>query len=97
VSVSAFQNTGTNSLVIIATNYTGSDVSQTFDLTNAPAFSALTPTTTSSSLNLAAQSQVSVKDNSFTYTLPADSVTTFVSSSGPTPSAPTNLTGTVVQ
>jgi O-glycosyl hydrolase len=97
VSVSAFQNAGSNTLVIIATNYTGSDVSQTFDLTNAPTFSALTPTITSTSLNLAAQSQVSVKDNSFTYTLPADSITTFVSSGGPTPSAPTNLTGTVVQ
>jgi glucuronoarabinoxylan endo-1,4-beta-xylanase len=96
VSVSAFQSAGTNALVIIATNYGGSDVSQTFNLTNAPTFSTLTPTVTSSSLNLAAQSPVSVKDNSFTYTLPAGSITTFVSG-GQVPSPPTNLTGTVVQ
>jgi glucuronoarabinoxylan endo-1,4-beta-xylanase len=96
VSVSAYQNTGTNTLVIIATNYTGSDVSQTFNLTNAPTFSTLTPTTTSASLSLAAQSNVTVSGNSFTYTLPADSITTFVGSSS-LPPAPTNLSGTVVQ
>lgn len=96
VSVSAYQNKSNNTLVMIATNYTGSAVSQTFDITNAPAFSTLTPTTTSASLNLAAQSNVSVSNNSFTYTLPANSITTFVSSAaGPPP--PSNLSGTVVQ
>ena len=97
VSVSAYQNTPTNTLVIIATNYTGSAVSQTFDLTNAPAFSTLTPTITSASLNLAAQSNVSVTGNSFTYTLPAGSITTFVGSSAAGPAAPANLTSTVLQ
>jgi glucuronoarabinoxylan endo-1,4-beta-xylanase len=96
VSVSAFQNKSTNTLVIIATNYTGSAVSQTFNLTNAPTFSTMTPTTTSASLRLATQSNLSVSGNSFTYTLPANSVTTFVSS-GSAPPAPTNLSGTVVQ
>ena len=80
VSVSAYQNTATSTLVIIATNYTGSAVSQTFAITNAPTFSTLTPTITSASLNLATQSNVSVSGNSFTYTLPADSITTFVGS-----------------
>jgi glucuronoarabinoxylan endo-1,4-beta-xylanase len=97
VSVSAYQNTSSNTLVIIATNYTGSSVSQTFNLTNAPTFTTLTPTITSASLSLAAQSSVSVSGNSFTYTLPAQSVTTFVSSSTSGPSAPTDLTSTVVQ
>jgi glucuronoarabinoxylan endo-1,4-beta-xylanase len=96
VSVSAYQNTGTNTLAIIATNYTSSPVSQTFNLTNAPTFSTLTPTTTSASLNLAAQANVSVSSNSFTYTLPAQSITTFVGSAS-APPPPTNLAGTVAQ
>jgi glucuronoarabinoxylan endo-1,4-beta-xylanase len=80
VSVSAYQNTGTNTLVVIATNYSSSAVSQTFTLTNAPAFSTLTPTITSASLSLAEQTSISVSSNSFTYTLPAQSITTFVGS-----------------
>jgi glucuronoarabinoxylan endo-1,4-beta-xylanase len=44
-----------------------------------------TPWITSSSLNLASQSSVSVSSNSFTYILPADSVTTLVGN----PQAPT--------
>jgi glucuronoarabinoxylan endo-1,4-beta-xylanase len=78
VSVSAYQNTSTGSLVIIATNYTGSAASQQFNIIDAPAFSSVTPTITSASLNLATQSSVPVSSNSFTYTLPADSITTFV-------------------
>jgi glucuronoarabinoxylan endo-1,4-beta-xylanase len=80
LSVSAYQNAATNALVIIATNYTGSAMSQTFDLTNAPAFSTLTPTITSATQSLAAQSNVFLSGNSFTYTLPADSITTFAGS-----------------
>lgn len=80
VSVSAYQNTATKTLVVIATNYSSSAVSQTFTLTNAPAFSTLTPTITSASLNLAQQASISVSSNSFTYTLPADSIATFVGS-----------------
>lgn len=80
VSVSAYQNTATKTLVIVATNYSSSAVAQTFTLTNAPAFSTLTPTITSASLNLAQQASIPVSSNSFTYTLPADSITTFVGS-----------------
>jgi glucuronoarabinoxylan endo-1,4-beta-xylanase len=96
VSVSAYKSTGTNSLVIIATNYTGSAVSQTFSITNAPTFSTLSPTITSVNLSLAAQSSLAVSVNSFTYTLPADSVTTFVGSAS-IPLPPTNLKGVVVR
>jgi glucuronoarabinoxylan endo-1,4-beta-xylanase len=78
VSVSAFQNTATNTLVIIATNYTNAAVSQAFTLSNAPTFASVTPTTTSSSQSLAQQAPVAVSGDSFTYTLPAQSITTFV-------------------
>jgi glucuronoarabinoxylan endo-1,4-beta-xylanase len=96
VSVSAYQNTSGGNLVIIATNYTGSAVSQTFNITNAPTFSTLTPTITSASQNLAQLSNISLPGNSFTYTLPAQSITTFVGSTAAIP-PPTNLSGTVVQ
>jgi glucuronoarabinoxylan endo-1,4-beta-xylanase len=96
VSVSAYQNTSTNTLVLIATNYSTSPVSQTFNIQNAPTFTSMTPTITSASLSLAAQSNVSVSGNSFTYTLPAQSITTFVATAGG-PQPPSNLSGTVVQ
>jgi glucuronoarabinoxylan endo-1,4-beta-xylanase len=80
VSVSTYQNRTTNTLVIVATNYTGSEVSQQFNIINAPTFSNVTPTITSANLSLATQSSVAVSSNSFTYTLPADSITTFVCS-----------------
>ena len=95
VSVSAFQNATTNTVVIIATNYTGSSLSQTFDLTNAPQFSTMTPTVTSASARLAAQPNVSLSSNSFSYTLPANSITTFVGGAS-IPPPPTNLSGMVV-
>jgi O-glycosyl hydrolase len=98
VSVSAYQDTATNALVIIATNYSNSDVSQEFAITNAPAFSSVTPYTTSTSLSLAKQASVSVSSNSFTYKLPAESITTFASSAStgatPTPTATATPTPT---
>ena len=78
VTVSAYQNAPGGNLVIVATNQNGSSVSQTFSITNAPTFTSVTPYITSASLSLASQSSVPVASNSFTYTLPADSVTTFV-------------------
>lgn len=97
VSVSAYQQTSNDALVIIATNYTSSAVSQTFTLTNAPTFTTLTPYITSASQSLATLSNVTVSSNSFTYSLPAQSITTFVGNTttadGPTP--PTGLTASV--
>jgi glucuronoarabinoxylan endo-1,4-beta-xylanase len=95
VSISAYQNAPTNTLVIVATNYTGSGVSQTFNITSAPRFTSLTPYITSTSLSLAAQSAVSLSSTSFTYTLPADSVTTFVGSTTAPMAPPTGLKATV--
>ena len=93
VSVSAYQNTATGALVIVATNYSASDVSQKFAITNAPAFSSITPWTTSGSLSLAKQTSVSVTANSFTYKLPALSITTL--SAQASPSATPTATATV--
>jgi glucuronoarabinoxylan endo-1,4-beta-xylanase len=93
VTVSAYQNTSTGTLVVVATNYTSSTVSQAFSLVNAPTFTSVTPYVTSASQHIQQQAAQSVSSNSFTYTLPADSVTTFVgTSSGSTiPAAPTSL------
>jgi glucuronoarabinoxylan endo-1,4-beta-xylanase len=78
VSVTAYQNTSTNTLVVVATNYTNAAVSQAFSLSNAPTFTSVTPTTTSASQSLAQQAAVAVSGDSFTYSLPAQSITTFV-------------------
>jgi glucuronoarabinoxylan endo-1,4-beta-xylanase len=78
VSVTAYKNKTTNALVIIATNYSGAAVSQKFTLKNAPTFSTLAPYTTSATLSLAAEPSVAVTSNSFTYKLPAQSITSFV-------------------
>ncbi len=98
VSISAYKDTASNTIVIVATNYGSSDVSQQFSLTNAPTFSSVTPTTTSASLSMSDQANVTVANNAFTYTLPANSITTFVGKGAATgPSAPTNLTGKLLQ
>jgi glucuronoarabinoxylan endo-1,4-beta-xylanase len=97
ISVSAYQNASTGQLVIVATNYTPSAVTQSFNIINAPTFTSMTPYVTSATQQIQAQSAESVTGNSFAYTLPADSVTTFVGESSPTaaPAAPTNLQATV--
>jgi glucuronoarabinoxylan endo-1,4-beta-xylanase len=78
IAVSAYQDLPSKTLVIVATNYNASPVSQTFSVTNAPTLSTMTPYVTSTSLSLAAQSAVTVTSQSFSYSLPAQSVTTFV-------------------
>ncbi|HUD54472.1 MAG TPA: hypothetical protein VMR02_04550, partial [Terracidiphilus sp.] len=93
VTVSAYQNTGTNTLIIIATNYSGSSINQTFNVTNAPTFTSVTPTQTSTSNSLATLSSVSLSGNSFTYPLPAQSVTTFVGNSSASYTLSTATTG----
>jgi len=79
VTVSAYKDPGSTKLIIVATNQNSTSASQTFTVTNSSAISAMTPYTTSSSLSMAQQSNVSLSSNSFTYSLPAYSVTTFVS------------------
>jgi len=77
VTVSAYQNTSTNQIRIVVTNYNSSSVSRTFNITNAPTFTSLKPYITSATQTIQAQTAVSVSGNSFTYALAASSVTTF--------------------
>lgn len=106
VYVSAFQDTQSGALVIVAINKGGSNISQTFSVANGPDFTSVTPWTTSANLTLEQQSAISASANSFTYTLPASSVTTFVGSAstgpagqqgGSTPPAPPTITGISVK
>jgi len=82
IYVSAYQNQSNGTLVVVAINNGNSNVSQTFSIANGPSFGSVTPWITSSGQNLAQQSAVTVSSNSFTYSLPASSVTTFVGSAG---------------
>ncbi len=79
VYVTAFKNSSTGTFEIVAINGNSSAASQTYSLTGLSA-STVTPWITDSSLDLIQQSAVSASGNSFTYTLPAMSVTTFVGS-----------------
>jgi len=97
VDVSAYSGAGTDVIVAINSNTSASTV--TFGLTGSTA-SSFTPHQTSATAQLAPLSAVSVSGNSFTYSLPAQSITTFVSSGGTTgscaavPAAPAGLTAT---
>lgn len=66
-----------NGLVIVALNMGKTAVDQTFTIQNASGISTLTPFRTSTSETMAQLSPVIVQNNTFTYTLPAQSVTTF--------------------
>ena len=92
VLISAYKDLSTGKFVIVAVN-SGSNQSETINLNGFTATS-VTPWVTSASLNLAQQTGVAVNGSSFTYTLPAGSVTTFVGTARPVtaPVAPTGLT-----
>jgi len=95
VTVSAYRSISGGNLVIVATNYTSSAILQYFRLTNAPNFNVFTPYITSSSLSIAPQATVAVSSNSFTYSLPAQSITSFVGNTttlSASPVPPTELT-----
>lgn len=96
VYVTAFLNQSTGAFEIVVINQNSGSVSQAFNLSNLSS-SSVTPYITDSNNNLAAQSALSVSNNSFTATLTGMSVTTFVSSSTNRPPAPSNLTGAIVQ
>jgi O-glycosyl hydrolase len=79
VYVTAFKNSSTGSFEIVVLNTGSSAITQGFTLTGL-SVSAVTPWITDANNNLAAQSSVSVSNNSFSYSLTPGSVTTFVSS-----------------
>jgi len=74
IFVTAYHNNG---VVVVALNTGGSTVNQTFTFQNASGITTLTPFRTSSSQRMAQLGAVSVTNNSFTYSLPPQSVTTF--------------------
>jgi glucuronoarabinoxylan endo-1,4-beta-xylanase len=82
VYVTAFKDTSTGSFTIVAVNSNTSGSSQSFRLNGFPSVSSVTPYTTSPTENLAAQSSVNASGGSFTFSLPAQSVTTFVGTAG---------------
>jgi len=87
--VSAYKDPTSQNFAIVAVNTNiNVDVSQTFNLTNVSGVSNVTPWITSASSSLAMQSAVSVSNSSFTYTIPAQSVVTFVGQA----SVPVNIT-----
>lgn len=94
VYVSAY--TGDNKVVVVAINQGTSAVNQTFQINNA-AVSSVSRYTTSSSQNLQKGSDISVSNGSFTASLPAQSVTTYVGTiNGTTPVSPSPSPSTSV-
>jgi glucuronoarabinoxylan endo-1,4-beta-xylanase len=75
IYVSAYKGSG--HYVIVAINLGTTDVDQPFVIQN-QTVTSMTPYRTSATENLVELSAVGVTDNSFTYTLPAQSITTFV-------------------
>ncbi len=98
VFVTAFRQTSSDSFAVVVVNNNSGNTSVTFNLSGFPTSpSSVTPWITSGSLNLAQQTSVSASDGSFTYTLPAYSVTSFVgnTTSATAPMPPTELQATV--
>ena len=83
-SVSAYKGAN-GKFAIVAVNSNSTDIAQTFSFTNCAVTKNVTPWITSSNLSLAAQAAVAVTNSSFSYTVPAMSVVTFVGqiSNGP--------------
>ena len=75
--ITAFKYPGSGNFAIVAINSSSGSVTQQFNLFNFSASNSVTPWITSSNLSLGVQAPV-IASNSFTYVLPAVSVTTFV-------------------
>ena len=91
--ISAFNDTNSGFFAIVAVNTNGSTaINQTFNLNNFPIVTSVTPWITSATLSLSNQSPVAVGGSSFSYTLPARSVVTFVGQAVSATSIPPTLT-----
>ena len=89
IMISAYKDSVSPAFAIVAINTNaGTDITETFNLTNFNA-SSVTPWMTTSNLSLESQASVSVSGASFNYLLPAMSVVTFVGQAMPT----LNITG----
>jgi glucuronoarabinoxylan endo-1,4-beta-xylanase len=76
--ISAYNYPNSGDIAIVAINTGTASINQFFTLTNLPVPASMTPWVTSSNLSLANQTDVTITNSSFTYTLPAMSVVTFV-------------------
>ncbi|MGH7993399.1 MAG: hypothetical protein ACREDQ_07780, partial [Limisphaerales bacterium] len=91
--ISAFNDTNSGHFAIVAVNTNGSTaISQTFNLNNFPTVTSVTPWITSATMSLSNQTPVAVSGSSFSYTLPARSVVTFVGQAVASSSIPPTLT-----
>ncbi|MGO9584824.1 MAG: YDG domain-containing protein [Limisphaerales bacterium] len=90
--ISAYNDTNYGNFAIVAINTNTSSINQTFNLTNFSATS-VTPWMTTSNLSLASQTPVVVSGSSFSYTLPALSVVTFVGQNASNPGLVTTTVG----
>jgi O-glycosyl hydrolase len=77
VLATAYKDPVSNTFAIVVANTNATATNQSFYLTNFTATS-VTPWMTSSNVSLAAQSAVTVTNSSFSYTIPAMSIITFV-------------------
>jgi glucuronoarabinoxylan endo-1,4-beta-xylanase len=78
VFVSAYSNASPAHYAIVVINANSTTESLTFALSNGSGVTSLTPYQSTSSAGLAAQSAVNVSGGQFSYTLPAQSIVTFV-------------------
>ncbi|MGA2281958.1 MAG: YDG domain-containing protein [Verrucomicrobiota bacterium] len=76
--ISAYKDSASSNFAIVAINPGLTNVVQVFNLTNMASVSTVTPWITSATMSLSNQTPVAVSGSSFTYTLPALSVVTFV-------------------
>jgi glucuronoarabinoxylan endo-1,4-beta-xylanase len=99
IYVTAFKETSSGSFAIVALNQTSSPANVDFSLSQFPSVTSVTPTLTSTSVNLVDQVNAVVSGGAFSYSLPATSVVTFhgtaSSSSSSPPMPPTDLTAAV--
>jgi O-glycosyl hydrolase len=89
INSSAYMDPGTGKFVVIAINQNTSTSSQSFTFNGITA-TTVTPWLTDVNNNLVAQTAVAVTNGSFTYTLPAQSVLSFVGTSGSVAATSTN-------
>ena len=94
--ISAYKDPVAGNFAIVAINSDSNTINQTFNLTNFTAVTSVTPWITSATLDLASQTAVAVTNSAFTYTLPAQSIVTFVGQAATNPApTPTFVAGAV--
>ena len=100
VYITAFKDTASGNFAIVAVNQNSSPLNVEFSLAGFPSVTSVTPTLTSASSSLEDQASVNISGDSFSYSLPGTSVTTFhgtasSSNASKAPASPTNLAVTV--